>query len=64
MGAVFRPEDVLRNKKRLLKAVRDLAPGQVEQVEEILRRWREGSEQELEKLLGRKRAARLLSELR
>ncbi len=47
----------------LEKAARDLAPGQVERVEEILRRWDEKSERELIKLLGEERAKRLLTDL-
>ena len=65
MGVVFRPEDVLRGRREMLKkAARDLAPGQLERVEEILRRWDERSGQELEKLLGKERAKRLLADLR
>ena len=47
----------------LRKATRDLAPGQVGRVEEILRRWDEKSERELVELLGRERAKRLLADL-
>ena len=47
----------------LEKAARDLAPGQVERVEGILRRWDEKSKQELAKLLGEERAKRLLADL-
>jgi len=47
----------------LEKAARDLAPGQVERVEDILRRWDEKSEQELVELLGKERAKRLLADL-
>lgn len=47
----------------LKKAARDLAPGQAEQVEDILRRWDENSKQELIKLLGEERARRLLIDL-
>ena len=64
MGAVFRPEDVLRGRKHMFrKATRDLAPGQVGRVEDILRRWDEKSERELVELLGRERAKRLLADL-
>lgn len=64
MGVVFKPEDVLKGRKHMLKkAARDLAPGQVERVEEILRRWDEKSERELVKLLGEERAKRLLANL-
>jgi hypothetical protein len=47
----------------LEKAARDLDHGQLERVEEILRRWDEKSGQELEKLLGKERAKRLLTDL-
>ena len=64
MGVVFKPEDVLKGRKHMLKkAARDLAPGQAEQVEDILRRWDENSKQELIKLLGEERARRLLIDL-
>jgi len=55
---------VLKGRKHMLqKAARDLAPGQVERVEGILRRWDEKSKQELAKLLGEERAKRLLTDL-
>lgn len=64
MGVVFSPEDVLKGRKHMLKrAARDLGPEQVERVESILRRWDEGSEEELHKLLGTERAKRILKEL-
>jgi len=64
LGVVFKPEDVLKGRKHMLKkAARDLAPGQVGRVEEILRRWDEKSERELVKLLGEERAKRLLADL-
>jgi len=64
LGVVFKPEDVLKGRKHMLKkAARDLAPGQAEQVEDILRRWDENSKQELIKLLGEERARRLLIDL-
>lgn len=64
MGVVFKPEDVLKGRKHMLKkAARDLAPGQVGRVKEILRRWDEKSERELVKLLGEERAKRLLADL-
>ena len=64
MGAVFGPEDMLKGRKHMLeKAARDLGPGQVERVEEILRRWDEKSEKKLVELLGKERAKRLLTDL-
>lgn len=47
----------------LRRAARDLAPGQVERVEELLKRWGKNSERELYVLLGEERAKRLLSDL-
>jgi uncharacterized protein HemY len=47
----------------LKKAARDLSPGHVEQVEQILRRWDEKSEQKLIELLGKERTRRLLKDL-
>jgi hypothetical protein len=47
----------------LEKAARDLAPGQLERVRELLDRWDEGSRRELVKLLGEQRTKRLLEEL-
>ena len=64
MGVVFKPEDVLKGRKHMLKEVaRDLDPGSREKAEEILRRWDEASEQELVKLLGKERTKRLLADL-
>ena len=40
MGEVFRPEDMVSGKKTLLKrALRDLSPGVIEAVQEILDSW-------------------------
>jgi hypothetical protein len=47
----------------LEKAAKDLAPGQLERVRELLDRWDESSKGELVKLLGEERARRLLREL-
>lgn len=64
MGVVFGPEDLLKGRKWMLKkAARDLSPGHVEQVEQILRRWDEKSEQKLIELLGKERTRRLLKDL-
>jgi hypothetical protein len=63
MGAVYRPEDVMRRRRMLEKAAKDLAPGQLERVRELLDRWDESSERKLVELLGEERARRLLREL-
>jgi hypothetical protein len=65
MAAVYRPEDVLRGRKKMLeKAARDLAPGQLEKVRELLERYDEDSKRELAGLLGEERARRLFRELK
>jgi hypothetical protein len=65
MGAVYRPEDVLRGRRRMLeRAASDLAPGQLERVRQLLERWNEGSRRELVELLGKERAERLLRDLK
>jgi hypothetical protein len=63
LGAVYRPEDVMRRKRMLEKAAKDLAPGQLERVRELLERWDEGSRRELVEMLGEERVRRLLREL-
>jgi len=64
MGVVIGPEDVLKGREWMLrKAARDLSPGHLEQVEQLLRRWDDKSKRELFELLGEERAKRLLSEL-
>jgi len=47
----------------LRELARDLAPGQAERVERILRRWDESRLHELQRLLGKRRAENLLSQL-
>lgn len=62
--AIRRPEDVLKGRRRLLEeAARDLAPGQLERVRQLLERWDENAKLELFRLLGEKRARRLLEDL-
>jgi len=64
LGVVFRPEDVLKGREWMFKkAIRDLAPGQTERAEELLRRWDEKARRELFELLGEEKAKRLLAEL-
>ncbi len=64
MGAVYRPEDATRRKRMLERAARDLAPGQLDRVREIIERWDQNSEKNIVKLLGEERAKRLMKELR
>ena len=64
MGAIYRPEDVLRGRRHMLEqAASDLAPGQLERVRQLLQRWDEQSKRELTELLGEERAKRLLRDL-
>ena len=66
MGAVFRPEDIAKGRKRLLReAVKDLNPGVRDAVVGILESW-EGvaSEKKLVSLLGNSGAKRLLNRMR
>lgn len=64
MGAVYRPEDIVRRKRMLEQAARDLSPGQLEKVRTLFERWDESSRNELIDLLGEERATRLMKELR
>jgi len=66
MGEVFRPEDVVRGRRRMIRdMVRDLSPGVRDTVVEILESW-EGatSEKKLVSILGNKGAKRLLNRMR
>lgn len=64
LGAVCRPEDVLRGRRRMLEQLaRDLDPGQLEKVKQLFERWDEGSRKELFELLGDKKAKELLKQL-
>jgi len=66
MGEVFRPEDVVKGKKTLLKrALRDLSPGVREAVQEILDSWDEvKSKKKLERIIGEEKTNRLLRLIR
>ena len=66
MGEVFRPEDVAKGRKRLIReAVRDLSPGVRDAAVEILESWEdEASEKKLVGLLGNRGAKRLLDRMR
>ena len=64
MGTIYRPEDILRGRKRILeRAASDLSPGQLERVRQLLKRWGKNSERELVEILGEERAKRLLQKL-
>jgi len=65
MGEIFRPEDVVRGRRRMIRdMVRDLSPGVRDAVVEILESW-EGatSEKKLVGLLGKRGAERLLGRM-
>jgi len=66
MGEIFRPEDVVRGRRRMIRdMVRDLSPGVRDAVVEIIESW-EGatSEKKLVGLLGKRGAKRLLDRVR
>jgi hypothetical protein len=66
LGKVFRPEDIVKGRKALLKsALRDLSPGVREGVQEILGSW-DGvkSKKKLEKLIGEEQTSHLLRRIR
>jgi len=66
MGEVFRPEDIAKGRKRLLReAVKDLNPGVRDAVVGILESW-EGvaSEKKLVSLLGKRGTKSLLDRMR
>ena len=66
MGEIFRPEDVVKGRRRMIRdMVRDLSPGVRDVVVEILESW-EGatSEKKLVSILGNKGATRLLNRIR
>lgn len=66
MGVVFKPRDVLKGREHMVrKALRDLSPGYVEQVEQIMKRWKGvESEQEIVNLLGEERAKKFLRDMK
>jgi len=66
MGEVFRPEDVAKGRKRLIReAVKDLSPGVRDAAVEILESWEDlVSEKKLTSLLGNRGAKRLLDRMR
>ena len=64
MGKVFRPEDVVKKKKMIDEAVRDLSPGIEEQVKEILKSWKgDKSTRRLVRLLGEEETKRILKKV-
>jgi len=65
MGKVFKPEDVIKRKKVIEEAVRDLIPEIGEPAKEIPESWKgEASEKRLVKLLGEEQARRILKKVK
>ena len=65
MGKVFKPKDVIKQKKIIDEAVRDQSPGIGEVAKEILESWKgEESEKRLVKLLGEEEVKRVLKKLK
>lgn len=61
MGKVFKPKDLLRRKRLLNEALRDLSPGVRDLAAEIIESWRgKESERRLVELLSEERARDLL----
>jgi len=66
MGAVGRPEDLVRGRRRLVeKGLQDLSPGLRNSVVEVLQAWEgERSEEKLTDLIGKEKTRRLLESFR
>lgn len=61
MGYVYRPKDLLRGRKRMLKqGLRDITPGAREDVLRVLQDWRgDSSMDRLIELMGEEKAKKL-----
>ena len=66
MGKVFRPEDMVKGRRRVVEeAVRDLSPGIREATVRILESWvGNESEERLVRLLGEEEAKRLIKRIK
>ena len=66
MGAVFRPKDLSRGRKKIVEdAVKDLSPDAKDDVIKILRSWEgTGSEEKLKEILGQDKTKRLLKKIK
>lgn len=66
MGAVFRPKDLSRGRKKIVEdAVKDLSPVAKDDVIKILRSWEgTGSEEKLKEILGKDKTKRLLKKIK
>ena len=61
MGAVFKPEDTLKRKEMIRKALGDLSPGIRETVEKMMESYKgEELEEKLRNLIGIKKTLELL----
>lgn len=64
MGRVFRPKDVLKSKRVLEEALKDLNPTLAEDAIRLLEAWKgEDSMRELERILGVKKAQTIFKRL-
>ena len=66
MGAVFRPKDLSRGRKKIVEdAVKDLSPVAKDNVIRILRSWEGiGSEEKLREILGQDKTKQLLKKIK
>ncbi|MFW6111272.1 MAG: hypothetical protein ACOC6H_04470 [Thermoproteota archaeon] len=66
MGEEHRPRDVLKGRRALIrKSLQDLSPGLREGVLELFESWKgKRSEEKLRKLVGEKKAERLIKKFR
>ena len=65
MGKEFRPQDVVKRKKVIDEAVRDLSPGIGDVAKEILSSWNGNeSEKKLTGLLGREQMQKILKKVK
>ena len=65
MGKVFNPKDIVRQKKIIDEAVRNLSPGIGDLMKEILESWKgEESEKRLVRLLGEEQTRQILKKVK
>lgn len=65
MGATFRPEDTVRKRRIVERALEDLGPGLRESVKRVLEEWKgRESEEELRSMLGDESAERVIRRIK
>jgi len=65
MGKVFNPKDIVRQKKIIDEAVRNLSPGIGDLMKETLESWKgEESEKRLVRLLGEEQTRQILKKVK